>query len=119
MKLHELKYSEGARQERYRKGRGTASGNGKTAGKGQMGQNSRTGGGTRPGFEGGQNPIYRRISKRGFINESKTLFAIVNLASLNVFPDGTVVTPVLLKEHRLVRKEFDGGVNFRKRNCGT
>lgn len=108
MKLHELDYEKGARTPHYRKGRGIGSGNGKTAGKGHKGQNARSGGGVRLGFEGGQNPIFRRIPKRGFKNGSKVSYAIVNVASLNRFEDGVVVTPALLVDSGLVKKEFDG-----------
>ena len=79
MKLHELKYTEGSRKEAFRVGRGIGSGNGKTSGKGHKGQNARSGGGVRPGFEGGQTPIYRRISKRGFTNTEKVIYEIVNV----------------------------------------
>ena len=98
MKLHEMKYTEGARQKRYRVGRGHGSGNGKTAGRGQKGQNSRSGGGVRLGFEGGQTPLARRLPKRGFTNFNRKEYAIVNVASLNKFEDGTEVTPELLIE---------------------
>ena len=108
MKLHEMKYTEGARQKRYRVGRGHGSGNGKTAGRGQKGQNSRSGGGVRLGFEGGQTPLARRLPKRGFTNFNRKVFAIVNVESLNVFENDTVVTPELLIETGLVRKELDG-----------
>lgn len=108
MKLHELGYENGARQDGFRRGRGVGSGNGKTAGKGHKGQNSRSGGGVRPGFEGGQNPLYRRLPKRGFTNGSRIEYAIVNVVDLNRFEDGTKVTPALLKEVGLVRKEYDG-----------
>ncbi|MCK9198759.1 MAG: 50S ribosomal protein L15 [Bacilli bacterium] len=108
MKLHELKPTEGSRTKETRFGRGISSGRGRTSGRGEKGQKSRTGGGTRLGFEGGQNPIYRRVSKRGFINDDKTLYAIVNIESLNAFEDGSSVCPTCLKEAGLVRKEFDG-----------
>lgn len=108
MKLNELKHAEGAKTPHYRKGRGLGTGNGKNAGSGNKGQNSRTGGGVRPGFEGGQNPLYRRLPKFGFHNGGRVEFAIVNLSSLNVFDDGTVVTPTLLIEKGLVKKELDG-----------
>ena len=104
MKLHEMKYTEGARQKRYRVGRGHGSGNGKTAGRGQKGQNSRSGGGVRLGFEGGQTPLARRLPKRGFTNFNRKEYAIVNVASLNKFEDGTEVTPELLIECGLVKK---------------
>ena len=108
MKLNELTYTEGARQTRKRIGRGLGAGNGKTAGKGHKGQNARSGGGVRLGFEGGQTPLSRRLPKRGFTNFNRKEFAIVNVESLNVFEEGTVVTPELLKETGLVKKELDG-----------
>lgn len=108
MKLHELEYTEGSRKKAFRTGRGIGSGNGKTAGKGTKGQNSRSGGGVRLGFEGGQNPLYRRLPKRGFNNISRVDYAIVNVEMLNKFEEGTKVTPALLKEVGLVRKEYDG-----------
>ena len=108
MKLHELEYTEGSRKEKFRVGRGIGSGNGKTAGKGTKGQNSRSGGGVRLGFEGGQNPLYRRLPKRGFNNINRLDYAIVNVEALNRFEEGTNVTPALLKEVGLVRKEYDG-----------
>jgi large subunit ribosomal protein L15 len=98
MKLHELKPAEGSRKTRNRVGRGTGSGNGKTAGKGHKGQNARSGGGVRPGFEGGQTPLFRRLPKRGFKNINRKDFAIVNLETLNRFEEGTEVTPELLLE---------------------
>lgn len=108
MKLHELKPAEGSRQERKRKGRGIGSGNGKTAGKGHKGQNARSGGGVRPGFEGGQTPLFRRLPKRGFTNINRKEFAVVNLDALNRFEDGAVVTPELLIETGVVSKERAG-----------
>lgn len=108
MKLHELEYTEGARKKSFRVGRGIGSGNGKTSGKGHKGQNARSGGGTRLGFEGGQNPLFRRLPKRGFHNVSRIDYAIVNVSDLNVFDDGVEVTPTLLKEAGLVRKEYQG-----------
>ena len=108
MKLHELQYSEGARREHYRKGRGIGSGNGKTAGTGHKGQNSRSGGGVRSGFEGGQLPLFRRLPKRGFKNVNHVTYATVNVGDLNRFEDGTVVNPALLIESGLVKKEYDG-----------
>lgn len=108
MKLHELTSVEGSVREHYRKGRGVGSGNGKTAGKGQKGQNSRTGGGVAIGFEGGQNPIYRRLPKRGFKNRNRVEYALVNLKDLNRFEDDTVVTEALLVETKLVKKEYAG-----------
>ena len=108
MKLNEMTYTEGARRQSKRIGRGHGSGNGKTAGKGHKGQNARSGGGVRLGFEGGQTPLSRRLPKRGFTNFNRKEYAIVNVESLNVFEDGTVVTPELLKETGLVKKELDG-----------
>lgn len=108
MKLHELKYTEGARRESKRIGRGHGSGNGKTAGKGHKGQNARSGGGVRLGFEGGQTPLYRRIPKRGFTNFNRIEYAIVNVDALNAFEAGTNVTPELLIETGLVGKELNG-----------
>ena len=100
MKLHELKAVPGATKAPKRKGRGTATGQGKTAGRGMNGQNSRSGGGVRPGFEGGQMPLYRRIPKRGFTNIWATEYTCFNVEDLNRFEEGTVVTPQLLKESR-------------------
>ncbi len=109
MKLHELSPAVGSTQENWRKGRGTGSGNGKTAGKGHKGQNARSGGGVRPGFEGGQIPLYRKLPKRGFKNARfKKVYAIVNVEALNNFEDGTVVDAALLLEKRVIRKELDG-----------
>ena len=109
MKLHELQYTEGSRQNDYRRGRGIGSGNGKTAGKGHKGQNARSGGGVRPGFEGGQLPLFRRLPKRGFSNAKfKVRYAVINLSDLNKFEDGAVVTPELLKEMGLVKNQLDG-----------
>jgi large subunit ribosomal protein L15 len=108
MKLHELKPAEGSRQDRKRKGRGIGSGNGKTAGKGHKGQNARSGGGVRLGFEGGQTPLYRRLPKRGFTNINRKEYAIVNLDVLNRFEDGSEVTPELLLETGIVSNEKSG-----------
>ena len=109
MKLHELEKNIGATSSRKRVGRGAGSGLGKTSGKGQKGQNSRSGGGVRANFEGGQIPLYRRLPKRGFSNaEFKTTYAVINVSDLNVFEDGTVVTPALLKETGLLKKQLDG-----------
>ena len=108
MKLHELHYTEGARSKRNRVGRGTSSGNGKTSGKGQKGQSSRSGGGKKPGFEGGQTPLFMRLPKRGFTNFTSTEYAIVNIDALNAFEEGTEVTPELLLESGLVKKQLDG-----------
>ncbi len=108
MKLHELQYTEGARKARKRVGRGTSSGTGKTSGRGQKGQNSRSGGGKKPGFEGGQTPLFMRIPKRGFTNINRKEYGIVNLDGLNRFDNDTIVTPELLIETGLVKKELDG-----------
>ena len=108
MKLHELQPAAGSRKVRNRVGRGTSSGNGKTSGRGQKGQKARSGGGVRLGFEGGQTPLFRRLPKRGFTNINAKEYALVNLDQLNVFEDGTEVTPELLIESGLVRKELDG-----------
>lgn len=108
MKLHELQYTEGSRKNRKRIGRGTSSGTGKTSGKGQKGQNSRSGGGKKPGFEGGQTPLFMRLPKRGFTNYTRKEYGIVNLDSLNQFEDGTEITPELLLSTGLVKKELDG-----------
>ena len=108
MKLHTLKPAEGSRQERNRVGRGQGSGNGKTAGRGQKGQKQRSGGGVRLGFEGGQTPLFRRIPKRGFNNINRKEYAVVNLETLNRFEDDTTVTPALLVESGIVKKELSG-----------
>ena len=108
MKLHELKPAEGSRKVRNRVGRGIATGNGKTSGRGHKGQKARSGGGVRPGFEGGQNPLFRRLPKRGFTNINRKEFAIVNLDALNRFEDGTEVTPALLVETGVVSNEKSG-----------
>lgn len=108
MKLHELKPANGSRKERNRVGRGIGSGNGKTAGKGHKGQNARSGGGTRLGFEGGQTPLFQRLPKRGFTNINRKEYAIVNLDALNRFEDGTEVTPELLIESGVVSNEKSG-----------
>ena len=108
MVKNQKKFTEGARQKSYRVGRGHGSGNGKTAGKGHKGQKARSGGGVRLGFEGGQTPLARRLPKRGFTNFNRKEYAIVNVASLNGFEDGTEVTPELLIECGLVKKELDG-----------
>ena len=106
MKLHELKPAEGSRQVRNRVGRGTSSGNGKTAGRGQKGQKAR--GKVRLGFEGGQMPLFRRMPKRGFKNINRKEYAIVNLETLNKFEDGAEVTPALLVESGINKKKKDG-----------
>jgi large subunit ribosomal protein L15 len=108
MKLHELKPAEGSRKEKKRLGRGIGSGQGKTAGKGHKGQNARSGGGVRLGFEGGQTPLFRRLPKRGFTNIHRKEYAIVNLDALNRFEDGTEVTPVLLLETGVISSEKAG-----------
>ena len=108
MKLNELSPAQGSAKAAYRKGRGAGSGNGKTAGKGQKGQNARSGGGVRVGFEGGQLPLYRKLPKRGFKNRFAVNYAVVNVAALNRFEDGTVVDAEVLKAAKLVRKELDG-----------
>ena len=108
MKLHELKPAEGSRKERNRVGRGIGSGNGKTSGKGHKGQNARSGGGVRPGFEGGQNPLFRRLPKRGFTNVNRKEYAIVNVETLNRFEDGAEVSAALLLETGVVSNEKAG-----------
>ena len=109
MKLHNIHPNEGATSTRKRLGRGVGSGLGKTSGKGHKGQNARSGGGVRPGFEGGQLPLFRRLPKRGFSNANfKTEYAVINLSDLNRFEDGAVVTPELLKEMGLVKNQLDG-----------
>ena len=109
MKLNEIKVPAGARFERKRLGRGIGSGTGKTSGKGHKGQNARSGGGVSAWFEGGQLPLYRRLPKRGFSNALfKTEYAVINLSDLNRFENGSVVTPELLKEMGLVKKQLSG-----------
>ena len=108
MKLNELKPAAGSAKAAWRKGRGAGSGNGKTAGKGHKGQNARSGGGVRPGFEGGQLPLYRKLPKRGFTNRFAKTYAIVNVSDLNRFNDGDKVTLATLIEAGIVRKELDG-----------
>lgn len=108
MNLNEMKYNPGARQTTKRLGRGQGSGQGKTAGKGHKGQNSRSGGGVAIGFEGGQTPLYKRIPKRGFKNFARIHYAIVNLEDLNKFEDGATVTLDLLHEAGLIKKTLDG-----------
>lgn len=108
MKLHELSPAAGSRQERKRVGRGTSSGMGKTSGRGHKGQNSRSGGGVRPGFEGGQNPLYRRLPKRGFTNPTRKEYAIVNIEDLNNFAADTEVTPEFLFENGIVKNAKSG-----------
>ena len=108
MKLHELSPAEGSATKAYRKGRGPGSGNGKTAGKGHKGQNARSGGGVRPGFEGGQIPLYRKLPKRGFHNKFGKTYSIVNVDVFNKFEDGAVVDLAALMEKKIVRKANDG-----------
>ncbi len=108
MKLHELKAVSGATKNRKRRGRGTATGQGKTGGRGMNGQNSRSGGGVRPGFEGGQMPLYRRIPKRGFTNIWRKQYEIVNVETLNRFDANTVITPEVLIEAGIVKQVKDG-----------
>ena len=109
MKLNELSPAAGSAKAAWRKGRGAGSGNGKTAGKGHKGQNARSGGGVRPGFEGGQLPLYRKLPKRGFKNRFAVNYAIVNVGALNdKFDNGAVVDLEALKAANLVSKELDG-----------
>ena len=108
MKLHELSPAYGSAKASYRKGRGAGSGNGKTAGKGHKGQNARSGGGVRVGFEGGQLPLYRKLPKRGFKNRFAVNYAVVNVEALNKFENGAIVDLEALKAAKLVRKELDG-----------
>ena len=110
MKLYELSPAPGTKTEAKRKGRGAGTGNGKTAGRGHKGQNARSGGGVRPGFEGGQMPIYRRLPKRGFNNIFAKKYTEINVADLNKFEDGTVVDATLLKEAGVISKILDGVV---------
>ena len=108
MKLNELSPAVGSAKDAYRRGRGPGSGNGKTAGKGHKGQNARSGGGVRPGFEGGQLPLYRKLPKRGFKNRFAVNYAIVNVSDLNKFENGAVVDLEALLAAKIVRKELDG-----------
>ena len=109
MKLHELRHSVGAVKARKVLGRGSSSGTGKTSGKGHKGQNARSGGGVRPGFEGGQLPLFRRLPKRGFSNaDFKIRYATINVEELNIFEEGTVVSPELLKEIGMVKQQLSG-----------
>ncbi len=109
MKLNELRPAEGSAKSAYRKGRGPGSGNGKTAGKGHKGQNARSGGGVRPGFEGGQIPLYRKHPKRGFNNKFATNYAIVNVQTINdKFENGAVVDMEALLAAKIIRKPMDG-----------
>ena len=108
MKLNELKPAEGSKKVRNRVGRGIGSGNGKTSGRGHKGQNARSGGGVRPGFEGGQMPLYRRLPKRGFNNIFAKQYVTINVEALERFENGTEVTPELLKETGVISKVLDG-----------
>lgn len=109
MKLNELKYTKGSKKDIKRLGRGSSSGTGKTSGRGENGQNSRSGGGVRVGFEGGQLPLYRRLPKRGFSNAMfKKTYAVINVSDLNMFENDTVVTAELLKEMGIVKKQLSG-----------
>jgi len=108
MNLHEMKYNEGARHTTKRLGRGQGSGQGKTAGKGHKGQNARSGGGVAIGFEGGQTPFFKSMPKRGFTNINRLEYAVVNLSDLNRFEDGAAVTPELLKQAGIVKKQLNG-----------
>lgn len=108
MKLHELSPAPGSTRKKLRKGRGMASGHGKTAGRGHKGQNSRSGGGVRPGFEGGQLPIYRKLPKRGFKNPFSKEYAIINVADLERFDAGSTVDFYVLRESGLLKKQLHG-----------
>ena len=110
MKLNELKPAEGSKKAAFRVGRGHGSGNGKTAGRGHKGQNARSGGGVRPGFEGGQMPLYRRLPKKGFTNIFAKAYSQINVSDLNKFADGTEVTAELLKAEGIIKKVNDGVV---------
>jgi large subunit ribosomal protein L15 len=109
MKLEQLRKTEGATHSRKRVGRGPGSGLGKTSGKGHKGQKARSGGGVKPWFEGGQTPLFKRIPKRGFSNAKfKTRYGSINVETLNIFDEGTIVTPELLKEKNLLKNQLDG-----------
>lgn len=108
MQLHNLKPNAGSTHYKKRVGRGTGSGTGKTAGTGHKGQNSRSGRGTRPGFEGGQTPFFKRLKKRGFTNFTRKEYSTVNIIELNRYAEGTVVTPELLLQDRLITKLLTG-----------
>lgn len=108
MRLHDLAPAKGANRDVFRVGRGHGSGNGKTAGKGHKGQNARSGGGVRPGFEGGQMPLHRRVPKRGFVNIFRTNYAIVNVSDLDCFEDGANVDTEMILKAKLVKKPLDG-----------
>lgn len=108
MKLHELSPAPGSNKDSFRKGRGAGSGNGKTAGKGHKGQNARSGGGVRPGFEGGQMPLARPLPKRGFNNIFAVKYAAINVSDLNKFEDGAVVDAEALQAAGIIKKTLDG-----------
>ena len=108
MKLHELSPAQGSVKAAFRVGRGPGSGNGKTSGKGHKGQNARSGGGVRPGFEGGQIPLYRKLPKRGFKNRFASEYTTVNISALNRFEDGAVIDQDMLIKAGLARKAADG-----------
>jgi len=108
VKLHELTYTPGARHTKKRIGRGSGSGTGKTSGKGNKGQNARSGGGVRPGFEGGQTPLFQRLPKRGFTNRNRKEYTTINLDVLNKFDNGTEVTLEFLKEQGIVKQVKSG-----------
>ena len=108
MKLHELSPAAGSAKAAWRKGRGPGSGNGKTAGKGHKGQNARSGGGVRPGFEGGQLPLYRKLPKRGFNNKFGKEYAIINVSTLNKFANGETVNIEVLMNKGIIDKACDG-----------
>jgi large subunit ribosomal protein L15 len=110
VKLDELKSPPGSTRRTKRVGRGIGSGHGKTSTRGHKGQKSRSGGGIRPGFEGGQMPLQRRIPKRGFTNIYKTEYSIVNVGDLNIFDEGTIITPELLVNQGIIKKVKKGGV---------
>ena len=108
MKLHELTPAAGATKPAYRKGRGAGSGNGKTAGRGHKGQWARSGGGVRPGFEGGQLPLYRKLPKRGFHNKFGKTYAVINVSALNAFEEGATVDAEALLNAGIVKVPGDG-----------
>ena len=109
LQMHNLKANEGARHAKKRVGRGTGSGHGKTAGRGHKGQNARSGGGVRPGYEGGQTQLFKRLPKRGFTNVNRKVYAVVNLGDINDrFEAGSVVDLAALKQAGLVKKEYEG-----------
>ncbi|MDM8533334.1 50S ribosomal protein L15 [Clostridiaceae bacterium HSG29] len=108
MRLHELSPAEGSTKKRKRVGRGPGSGLRKTAGRGENGQNSRSGGGTRPGFEGGQTPLFKRLGKVGFTNKFRKNYSILNVQALEAYDDGDVITPELLLEEGMIKKLNDG-----------